>query len=78
MDFDAAGNLVATNYGPGTLEIYSRSACHLRTINLPFRKCSNVHFLNDSSGRLLVTEHENNAIWCLEYGESGQIQYGWG
>lgn len=77
MDFDAAGNLVSTNYSPGTLEVFDRDARPVRTITLPFKKCSNVHFLNDGSGRLLVTEHENFALWSFPYGSAGQEQYGW-
>ncbi len=77
MDFDVDGNLVATNYSEGTLEIYDADARFLRSITLPFKRCSNVHFLNDGSGRLLVTEHENNALWIFDYGREGQLQYGW-
>lgn len=77
MDFDANGNLVATNYSAGTLEVFSPSAEHLRTITLPFKKCSNVHFYSDVSTRLLVTEHENNALWDFDYGYPGQMQFGW-
>ena len=77
MDFDAAGNLVATAYSRGTLEIYDGSGSHLRTISLPFKRCSNVHFFNDNSGRLLITEHENNAVWIYDYGTPGQPQFGW-
>jgi gluconolactonase len=77
MDFDADGNLVATNYSAGTLEVFSPSAEHLRTITFPFKKCSNVHFYNGDSHRLLVTEHENHALWDFDYGCAGQMQFGW-
>jgi gluconolactonase len=77
MDFDANGNLVVTNYSAGTLEVFSPSAEHLQTITLPFKKCSNVHFYSNVSPRLLVTEHENNALWDFDYGCPGQTQFGW-
>jgi len=78
MDFDADGNLVATAYSRGTLEVFNPAGAHVRTIALPFKRCSNVHFFNDDSGRLLVTEHENHALWVMDYGRPGQPQYGWG
>jgi len=77
MDFDAECNLVATNYSAGTLEVYRPGGEHARTISLPFKKCSNVHFNNPTSHRMLVTEHENNALWEFDYGSAGQMQFGW-
>jgi gluconolactonase len=77
MDFDAKGNLIATAYSRGTLEVYDGSGSHLKTIPLPFERCSNVHFFNNSSGHLLITEHENNALWIYDYGTPGQTQFGW-
>lgn len=77
MDFDANGHLIATAYSRGTLEIYDGSGQHVKSIALPFKRCSNVHFFNDDSGRLLITEHENQALWILNYGTSGQPQFGW-
>ena len=78
MDFDANGHLVATAYSRGTLEVYAGSGNHLKTIPLPFKRCSNVHFFNDGSGRLLITEHETHALWSHDYGVPGQPQFGWG
>jgi sugar lactone lactonase YvrE len=77
MDFDAGGNLVATNCSNGTLEIYDAEARHLESIELPFSKCSNVHFFPDGTGRMLITEHENGALWSFDFGREGQMQYGW-
>lgn len=77
MDFDAEGNLVATNYSRGTLEIYNSAGGHLRSIPLPFKKCSNVHFFPGEDTRLLVTEHENHALWIFDYGTRGHQQFGW-
>lgn len=77
MDFDAGGNLVATNYSKGTLEIYDAGSQHLESIELPFKNCSNVHFFQDGTGRLLITEHENGALWSFDFGREGQVQYGW-
>lgn len=77
MDFDADGNLVATNYSRGTLEVYDSKGTHLQSIALPFKKCSNVHFFPGQSTKLLVTEHENNALWVFDYGTPGHPQFGW-
>jgi len=77
MDFDEQGHLVATNYSRGTLEIYDPQGQHMRTIALPFKKCSNVHFFPPPDTRLLVTEHENDALWLWDYGVPGSPQFGW-
>ncbi|MFV0416301.1 MAG: SMP-30/gluconolactonase/LRE family protein, partial [Chthoniobacterales bacterium] len=77
MDFDGDGHLIATNYGEGELDIFSPDGSLLRRIKLPFAKPSNVHFMGPDSTQLLVTEHENNALWIFDYGEKGQRQYGW-
>jgi len=77
MDFDASGNLVATNYSRGALEIYDSVGNHMRSIPLPFKLCSNVHFFPGNDTRLLVTEHENHALWVFDYGSSGHPQFGW-
>jgi len=76
MAFDAEGHLVATTYSRGTLEIYDPQGKHLRTISLPFKKCSNVHFFPGNDHRLIVTEHENNALWTFDYGIGGHPQFG--
>jgi len=77
MDFDANGHLVATNYSRGALEIYDAAGKHLRSIPLPFKCCSNVHFFPGDDKRLLVTEHENHALWVFNYGCGGHPQFGW-
>ena len=78
MDFDCKGRLICTAYTRGTLEIFDASGKHLKTITLPFKRCSNVHFFNDDSGRLLITEHDSHALWIHDYGTPGQPQFGWG
>lgn len=77
MDFAANGDLIATAYSRGTLEIYDRHGIQQRSIPLPFKNVSNVHFFNDASGRLLITEHTNHALWIYDYGSPGQTQFGW-
>lgn len=77
LDFAANGDLVATAYSRGSLEIYNCHGTHQRSISLPFKMVSNVHFFNDTSGRLLITEHTNHAIWIYDYGSTGQPQFGW-
>lgn len=78
MDFDGDGNLVATNDGEGTLDVFVSDGRLARRIFLPFRKVSNLHFAKPGSTRLILTEHENNAVWATDYGTPGQLQPGWG
>jgi sugar lactone lactonase YvrE len=77
MDFDAAGNLIATNYGEGTLDVFAPDGSLVRRIFLPFKKVSNLHFRALESTEVIVTEQESNALWSLDYGAAGQAQPGW-
>ena len=78
IDFEADGNLIATNWGGGCLEVFDADGRMLQQITLPFSKPANVHFAGPNSTSLLVTEHDTNGLWELDYGSTGQAQYGWG
>lgn len=77
MDFDAAGNLISTNYGEGTLDVFAADGSLVRRIYLPFKKVSNLHFRAPGSAELIVTEQETNTLRSLDYGAAGQSQPGW-
>lgn len=77
MDFDADGNLVATNLGSGFLDIFDPAGSLIRRVSLPFKKPSNVHFSGPDSHLMLVTEHSTYGLWQFDYGMTGQLQYGW-
>jgi gluconolactonase len=77
IDFDEDGNLIATNYGAGELDVFDPSGTLLKRIALPFDKPSNIHFLGPDSTELLVTEHAEQGLWVFDYGSRGQRQYGW-
>lgn len=77
IDFDAAGCLIATNFGAGHLEVFTAAGELTRRVPLPFLKPSNVHFRGPNSSILLITEHENHALWETEWDCTGQMQFGW-
>ncbi len=77
IEFDAAGNLIATNYGEATLDVFGPGGNLMRRIALPFGKPSNLHFAGPDSTELYVTEHDTHAVWRLDYGMPGQFQPGW-
>ena len=77
IDFDADGNLIATNWGGGVLEVFAPDRHLVRIIPLPFNKPSNVHFRSPGSTKLLVTEHDSHGLWSLDYSHPGQPQYAW-
>ncbi len=78
IDYDGQGHLVATNCGEGRLEVYSPDGSLAWRVELPFDKPSNIHFNGSGSKEMLVTEHDNNAMWRFDYGIPGASQYGWG
>lgn len=77
MDFDGEGNLIVTNYGEGTLDVFAPDRGLVRRIHLPFKRVSNIHFCGPGSTHLIVTEHESHAVWRMDYGAAGQLQPGW-
>ncbi len=77
MDFDAAGNLISTNYGEGSLDVFAPDGSLVRRIFLPFKRVSNLHFRASGSTEVIVTEQESNSLWSFDYGAAGQAQPGW-
>jgi len=71
MDFDAEGFLLATHYGAGEIDVYDPKGNLVEQIKLPFKKPSNVEPFQDGSGRWLVTEQENSALWRFQWRRGG-------
>ena len=63
MDFDAQGNLLATNWGGGAIEVFDPSGTLVERIATPFDKPSNIHFGGADGRDLYVTEHTTNGLW---------------
>ncbi|MEI6337010.1 MAG: SMP-30/gluconolactonase/LRE family protein [Verrucomicrobiota bacterium] len=77
IEFDAEGNLIATNWAAGHLEVFSPEGLLIRRISLPFDKPSNLHFAGPGSADILVTEHTTNSLWQGTWHCPGQRQFGW-
>jgi len=77
MDFDCEGNLLVANWGGGAVEVFNPAGQHVDRIELPFNKPSNVHFFKPGSNELLITEHDEHALWRTTWKHEGQMQYGW-
>lgn len=77
IEFDAEGNLIATNWGGGHLEVFSPDGALLRRVAMPFEKPSNLHFEGPGSRTLLITEHSTSGLWRTGWPCGGQMQFGW-
>lgn len=77
LDFDADGNLLATNWGGYAVEIFDPTGKHIGQIRTPFHAPSNVHFRGPDSKELLITEHQCQGLWQVTHTTTGQRQYGW-
>lgn len=75
IDFDEAGNLLATNIGGSAIEVYAPDATWLESIETPFARPSNVHFGGEDGRWVYVTEHTNHALWRFHWRRRGQRQY---
>lgn len=75
IDFDAEGNLLSTNWGGGTIEVFSPTGEPIEVIKLPFAKPSNLHFGGEDGQDLYITEHTNNAIWKTRFHRPGLIRF---
>jgi gluconolactonase len=71
MDFDAEGNLLATNYGEGSIDVFKRDGSLIERIMLPFKKPSNIEFIQGSANEWIITEHENKAVWKFRWRNGG-------
>jgi len=72
MDFDSDGNLLATNWGAGTIDVFARNSVLIERLECPFDKPSNVHFGGPDGCDLYVTEHTTNGLWRTRWRYPGQ------
>ena len=75
MDFDSENNLIVANWGSGYLEVFGPNGGEPKyRIKCPFSKPSNVHFRPETN-ELYVTEHDNGALWKLEWKNKGRKEF---
>ena len=72
IDFDAEGNLLATNWGGGAIEVFDPSGALIERIETPFDKPSNLHFGGPDGCDLYVTEHTTDGLWRTRWRCPGQ------
>jgi len=72
MDFDVEGNLLAANWGGGTIDIFAPNGVLIERLEAPFDKPSNVHFGGADRCDLYVTEHTTNGLWRTRWRYPGQ------
>lgn len=77
IDFDEKGRLIVTNFGEGTLDVFSPDGVLETRLVLPFAHPSNIHFAGQGSRTLLVTEHSHHGLWKIAWDCGGQLQFGW-
>ncbi len=75
MDFDEDGNLLATHWGSGAIEVFDPDGNWKESIETPFERPSNVHFVGEDRQTVYVTEHDDNALWSFRWDRPGQAQY---
>lgn len=73
MDFDSECNLLATNYGEGSIDVFRPDGSLVERIMLPFKYVSNVDFHPNGSPLWLITEQENNALWRFQWRRGGAL-----
>jgi gluconolactonase len=71
IDFDAEGNLLATNYGEGSIDVFKSDGSLVERIMLPFKKPSNIEFIQGTTNEWIITEHENKAVWKFRWRYGG-------
>ena len=76
MDFDAAGLLLVTNHGAGTIDVFAPDGALVQRIRTPFAKPSNLHFGGPQGRWVYVTEHDEDGLWKFQWDRPGQPQYG--
>jgi gluconolactonase len=72
IDFDAAGNLLSTNWGGGVIEVFDATGRRVEKIELPFDKPSNLHLGGPDGRDLWITEHTNQAVWKTRWRHAGR------
>jgi len=75
LDFDAEGNLLATYWGGGTIDVFDPAGAPVTRVALPFKKPSNVHFGGPDRRTVYITEHDGNGLWKFVWDHPGQPQY---
>jgi gluconolactonase len=73
IDFDADGNLLATNWGGGSIDVFDPRGALIERVVTPFEKPSNLHFGGDDGCELYVTEHTHDAVWKARWQRSGLL-----
>jgi gluconolactonase len=73
IDFDIDGNLLATNWGGGAIEVFDPHGKPLERIATPFEQPSNLHFGGADGCDLWITEHTNNAVWKTRWRRPGLL-----
>lgn len=74
MDFDATGRLLVAHHGGSHIEVFNSQGVLESRIKCPFMRPSNLHFLNGTK-LCFVTEHDNHAVWKLEWLCEGRPMY---
>jgi gluconolactonase len=73
IDFDTAGNLLATNWGGGSIDVFDPRGALIERVITPFEKPSNLHFGGADGCDLYVTEHTNDAVWKTRWKRPGLL-----
>ena len=73
IDFDVAGNLLATNFGGGAIDVFDPAGRLIERVLTPFAKPSNLHFGGRDGCDLYVTEHTNDAVWRTRWRRPGLL-----
>lgn len=71
IEFDAAGQLLATNYSHDWLEVFDAAGRPRQHVRLPFARAANLHFGGSDGRDLIITEHQNHAIWITRWPHPG-------
>jgi len=75
MDFDQAGNLLATNWGGSCIEGFDPAGKRIEIIETPFDKPSNLHFGGADGRDMWVTEHTFHGVWKTRWRAAGLVRF---
>jgi len=73
IDFDTAGNLLATNWGGGSIDVFDPRGALIERVITPFEKPSNLHFGGADGCDLYMTEHTHDAVWKTRWKRAGLL-----
>lgn len=71
LDFDIEGNLLAANWGGGSIDVFCPEGTLRERIATPFSSPSNIHFGGEDGHDLYITEHTNHAVWKTRWQHAG-------